>query len=75
MDYFARDIVGISAYDFYHANDISAIQGHHAKCKHAFFLPFDNTDVKFRCKSFSKNHRCQAGSFSDAAVVYILSSM
>lgn len=31
MDYFARDIVGISAYDFYHANDISAIQGHHAK--------------------------------------------
>ena len=34
MDYFARDIVGISAYDFYHANDIAVIQGHHAKCKH-----------------------------------------
>ena len=33
MDYFARDIVGISAYDFYHANDVTAIQGHHAKCK------------------------------------------
>ncbi|KAK2561643.1 Neuronal PAS domain-containing protein 3 [Acropora cervicornis] len=31
MDYFARDIVGISAYDFYHANDVTAIQGHHAK--------------------------------------------
>ncbi|XP_068689163.1 uncharacterized protein [Montipora foliosa] len=30
-DYFARDIVGISAYDFYHANDIGIIQGHHAK--------------------------------------------
>ena len=33
MHYFARDIVGISAYDFYHANDVTAIQGHHAKCK------------------------------------------
>lgn len=31
MDYFARDIVGISAYDFYHGNDIAIIQSHHAK--------------------------------------------
>lgn len=69
MDYFARDIVGISAYDFYHANDISAIQGHHAKCKHAFFLPFDNTDVKLnKCKSFPRIIVARL-------VVYILSSM
>lgn len=33
MDYLARDIVGISAYDFYHGNDVAVIQGHHAKCK------------------------------------------
>ena len=33
MDYFARDIVGMSAYDFYHGNDVAVIQGHHAKCK------------------------------------------
>ena len=32
MDYFARDIVGISAYDFYHGSDIAVIQSHHAKC-------------------------------------------
>ncbi|XP_032241462.1 protein similar isoform X2 [Nematostella vectensis] len=31
MDYFAKDIVGISAYDFYHAGDVAVIQGHHAK--------------------------------------------
>lgn len=33
MDYFAKDIVGISAYDFYHAGDVALIQGHHAKCR------------------------------------------
>ncbi|KAL9958944.1 hypothetical protein ACROYT_G036022 [Oculina patagonica] len=31
MDYFARDIVGMSAYDFYHGNDVAVIQSHHAK--------------------------------------------
>ena len=36
MDYFARDIVGISAYDFYHGNDVAVIQSHHAKCKDKF---------------------------------------
>ena len=37
MDYFARDIVGMSAYDFYHGNDVAVIQGHHAKCKNLFW--------------------------------------
>jgi len=40
MDYFARDIVGISAYDFYHASDIAVIQGHHAKCKDEMVFSF-----------------------------------
>lgn len=38
MDYFARDIVGISAYDFYHGNDVAVIQSHHAKCKDKFSI-------------------------------------
>ena len=33
MDYVAKDIVGMSAYDFYHGSDVALIQGHHAKCK------------------------------------------
>ena len=33
MDYVAKDIVGMSAYDFYHGGDVALIQNHHAKCK------------------------------------------
>lgn len=39
MDYLAKDIVGISAYDFYHAGDVALIQNHHAKCKYNTLFP------------------------------------
>ena len=36
MDYVAKDIVGMSAYDFYHGSDVALIQQHHAKCELGF---------------------------------------
>ena len=46
MDYFARDIVGISAYDFYHGNDVAVIQSHHAKCKDKFSIESEKTVLR-----------------------------
>lgn len=50
MDYLAKDIVGISAYDFYHAGDVALIQGHHAKCmlNYSILMPRIPWDLKIR---------------------------
>ena len=46
MDYYAKDIVGISAYDFYHMGDVSLVQDAHLKCTYeimffCIFFPFE----------------------------------